>query len=217
MKHFRALVFLVVAVLLVPSGIVRAEDEPQRRADVAAASQTVFYAVLEGCFADGLTDADVDQILRREAPDQGPVHFVYACPVCTAAEEALTTYRERALTHDKRGGKRTFGPGLTPETHARLYSADLHERLAAIHDLEERWVTRRVESLRLNPEELARTQAQLRLARDEGVSLLQRFLQEGSTKHSVPGYHEGDECALCNVAAGMKLKLASSPANPQVP
>ena len=202
-----------ILLLLTPAGVLRAEDEfdrqQQRRADVAAAFQTVFFAVLEGCFADGLTDGDVDQILRREDPDQGPVHCIYACPVCTATEEALTTYRERAQTHDKSGGKRTFGKGLTPEMHTRLYSENLKERLGAVHDLEERWVTRRVESLRLDPGELARTQAQLRLARDEGVSLLQRFVQEGSTKQSAPGYHEGDECALCNAAAGMKLKLAA--------
>ena len=213
MKRFRPFVFLAALWLLVPGGVVRAEDEfgreQQKRAEVAAAFQTVFLAVLESCFADGLTDADVDQILRREAPDQEPVHFIYACPVCTATEEALTTYRERARTHDKTGGKRTFGKGLTPEMHAHLYSENLKERLAAVHDLEERWVTRRVESLRLDPEELARTQAQLRLARDEGVELLQQFLREGSTKFSAPGYHEGDECALCNAAAGMKLKLAA--------
>lgn len=213
----RRTLLAVILLALGTGGTARAQDDGDRRRqreEIQVAFQTVFYSVLEGCFADGLTDADVDQILRKENPAQGPVHFIYACPICMATERALETYRTRPDAHDKKGGKLTFGKGLTPEMHARLYSADLKERLAAIHDLEESWVARRVDALRLNPEELARTQTQLKLARDEGMSLLQNFLRQGWTNDYAPGYHEGDECALCNAAAGMKLKLAAPPANP---
>ena len=56
----------------------------------------VFYAVLEGCFEDGLTDADVNQILLKEKPDTHYYeHFIYACPVCMPTMHALETYRQR--------------------------------------------------------------------------------------------------------------------------
>lgn len=215
MKPLRLLALLTATLLVfAPGGSVRAQDESERQkiAEVTAAFQTVFYAVLEGCFTDGLTDADVDQLLHSETPDQKPDLFIYACPICTATEEALRSYCGRSPTHKKSGGKITFGQGLTPEMHTRVYSADLRERLAAIHDLEQGWVARRVASLRLDPEELSRTQAQLELARSLGTSALQSFLQNGTARDFAPGYHEGDECALCNAATGMKLKLA--PAQP---
>ena len=215
----RGAVLAVVWLSLASGGGLRADDENDRNKKaqkIDAAFQTVFYAVLEGCFADGLTDADVDQILRRESPEQGPVHFIYACPICMATERALETYRSRAADPDKKDSKRklTFGKGLNPELHTQLYSDDLKVRLAAIHDLEERWVVRRIDAQRLNQEELARTQAELRVARDDGMRVLQIFLQQGTAKNYAPGYHQGDECALCNAAAGMKLKLASEPVQP---
>lgn len=222
MKPFRPWVLLVTALFgLAPAGVLRAQDEEEHRraADVSAAFQTVFYAVLEGCFADGITDEDVDQMLRREGTAQVPTHFIYACPICMATQHALETYRSRAVERDQKPGNRkvTFGKGLTPEVHARLYSGDARERLAAIHDLEERWVARRIDALRLRPEELARVQEQLKAARDRGMNALQAFIQNGTVRDYAPGYREGDECALCNAAAGMKLKLAPPPADPSAP
>ena len=87
--------------------------------------QLVFFSVLEGCLQDGLSDADVDQILLKTTPSAQPEHFIYGCPICTATLLALESYRARAeMPMMKVGGKVAFGGGLTLEMHARLYSND---------------------------------------------------------------------------------------------
>ena len=84
---------------------------------------------------------------------------------------------------------------------------DIKARLSAIHDLEEAWIKRRVASLRLTPEELDRMEQGLKDAREKGMRVLQSFIKEGWTYYA-PAYMNGGECAVCNAAVGMKLKLA---------
>ena len=169
----------------------------------------VFYAVLEGCFEEGLSDADVSQMLLKEKPDtRFYEHFIYACPICVPTIHALETYRQRPDPYGtKVPGNRTFGAGLPAELHDRLYSEDVKRRLSAIHDLEEAWINRRVASLRLTPEELARINKGLRKGREQGMRVLQSFI-ERKAMDMAPAYEHGGECAVCNAAAGMKLKLA---------
>ena len=202
--------------LVCTSGGARADDEKTRLADapeIEAAYQMVFLSVLDGCFQDGLTNEDVDQILWQAGPDKFYAHFIYACPICEATAHALEAYRAGpSFTERKVGGKVKFGRGLTPGMHARLYSSDPKERLAIIHDLEENWVSRRVSALRLNGEESARVQRQFKLARDEGIRQMQVYTSQERLEQMGSAYRVGDECALCNAAAGMKLKLASEPA-----
>jgi hypothetical protein len=177
------------------------------------AYRTVFYSVLEGCFEDGLTDKDVEQILWRPDPERSFYgHFIYACPICTATIHALETYRARPAPYGaKIPGERTFGHGLNAGEHAGLYSDDVKQRLAVIHDLEQRWVARRVASLRLNAEEAAKLQSDLEAARKQGIEVMQSFERDGTAKMYTPAYQQGDECAVCNAATGMKLKLAPAP------
>ena len=178
----------------------------------SAGYRIVFFSVLEGCFQDGLTDADVDQILRNPKPDeQWYEHFIQNCPVCMATIQALQTYKARPSARLKIPGKVTFGDGLSPEMHARLYGDVLKERLSALHDLEQVWVQRHIASLRLDPEELARTQQHLKEARDEGIKIMQMFHGSPAFASVAPGYREGDECAVCNAANGMALKVAPNP------
>ena len=54
----------------------------------------IFYAVLEGCYEDGLATTNVDQILLMNT-NVGFVHFVYACPICLPTIHALQAYRSR--------------------------------------------------------------------------------------------------------------------------
>ncbi len=179
---------------------------------VEAAYETVFFSVLDGCFQDGLSNTDVGQILLRSGPNRPYGQFIYACPICMATARALEACRAGPdFTERKMGGKVAFGNGLTPEMHARLYSPDPKERLSIIHDLEENWVSRHLSSLRLNAGETAQAQAQLKLARDEGIKVMQAFVQQGQLEKLAPAYRAGDECALCNAAAGMNLKLAVEP------
>ena len=204
--------FLTAVVLLVDGGplaLGASDDNARRLGDPSNPTfQLVFLSVLEGCFQDGLSDADVDQILLK-TPQGSYVHFIYACPVCTATIYALESYRARTVAHmDKRGGKISFGGGLTADMHARLYSPVAKERLSALHDLEQNWVDRRVTSLRLDAQESAKVQQGLREARDEGTRMMQSFVEKDSLGQEAPAYHAGDECAVCNAAAGIALKLA---------
>ncbi len=205
------LLFLVFLVVTSRAGDL--EERQTHDQQIEAAYETVFFSVLDGCFQDGLSNADVDQILRRTAPNQSYEHFIYACPICMATARALEAYRAGPdFTERKVGGKVCFGQGLTSEMHARLYSQDPKDRLSIIHDLEENWVSRHLASLRLNVEERAQAQAQLKLARDEGMKVMQNFIRQGQLEKIAPAYRAGDECALCNAAAGMNLKLAAEPA-----
>lgn len=206
-------VCLAAAILLLaPGGLsgqtASATRDARRPPVFGPAFQLVFFSVLDGCFQDGLSDADVDQFLLRAKPNGGYEHFVLNCPICSATVRALETYRARPDSHLKIGGKLAFGEGLTAQMHARLYSADVKERLSAIHDLEQNWVDRHVASLRLDPQETAQTQKELKDARDDGTRLLQAFVKQGQLDDCAPAYHEGDECAVCNAAVGMTLKLA---------
>src|SRR5262245_43577757 len=73
-----------------------APGTPPARGEEGAydAHRFIFYAVLEGCFEDGLATEDAAQILLRKE-NEPYAHFVYACPVCTPTIHALEVYRSR--------------------------------------------------------------------------------------------------------------------------
>ncbi len=182
------LLFLVFLVVTSRAGDL--EERQTHDQQIEAAYETVFFSVLDGCFQDGLSNADVDQILRRTAPNQSYEHFIYACPICMATARALEAYRAGPdFTERKVGGKVCFGQGLTPEMHARLYSQDPKDRLSIIHDLEQNWVSRRLASLRLDVEERAQAQkAQLKLKRvgRRDAASCRNFIQAGATRTDRP-------------------------------
>lgn len=90
----------------------RLKSRPVRRAgDFDEASRFVFYSVLEGFYEDGISNADVDQILLKQE-GQTYFHFIYACPVCTSTVWALETYRARpAYFYSMKSPASTFGTG----------------------------------------------------------------------------------------------------------
>ncbi|MBI3818234.1 MAG: hypothetical protein HY286_06045 [Planctomycetes bacterium] len=58
-------------------------------------SQFIFYAVLEGCYQDGLTTQAAESLVRLDAESGQPKNFIYACPICMPAFDALRVYKTR--------------------------------------------------------------------------------------------------------------------------
>jgi hypothetical protein len=135
--------------------------------------QLVFFAVLEGLYADGVQPEVVSAVLKGPpgselappAPGAPPdpeawwrhelqtTLFVPACPLCTPALVAFETYAARGPLHVKAWDANgrpldTFGPGLPDDVVARLQSPERAERLAALQALVSRWIARRLDFAR---------------------------------------------------------------------
>ena len=108
----------------------------------------IFFAVLEGCYRDGVSNEAVDLILPKN-PDTGGVvmehNFVYSCPLCMPVIEALRTYRVRTRFFDKRA-RDTFGKGLPAEVMAKLAEPERKKRIPVLQALVSGWVKRRCAS-----------------------------------------------------------------------
>ena len=169
--------------------------------------QFIYFATLEGAFADGLTNEDVDRILRREG--EGPYqHFIYACPLCMPVINALLAYRSRPAIYGYKlpahqDVNRTFGGGLAADLRQQLASERIEVRLQAVNALVKRWVERRLALMHLSPEQRREWDTKLENGRKEGMEiLLIRFREQGSLKTFAPGFEQVKECAVCNAATG---------------
>ena len=155
----------------------------------------IFYAVMEGCYEDGIATTNVDQILLTQ-PYVGYVHFVYGCPICTPTIHALKAYRARPESlFPLKTHATTFGPGLSADQIKKLYSDRPTERLEVINGLMKNWIARRVGKLRLNDEEKAKLNENFQRMRKEGMIMLP----------ANPALAEAKQCAACNGACGMNL------------
>ncbi|MGA2543862.1 MAG: hypothetical protein ABSG78_20110 [Verrucomicrobiota bacterium] len=179
-------------------------------------SRFIFYSVLEGLYEDGLSSNDVERILMKgKGGANGPyLHFIYACPICTATIWALEAYRDRpkAFYSLKNGFGGTFGPGLSDELHQQLYSDDIHQRLMAINSLEKTWLERRMTDMNLSGKESAALLAELEKKRQQGSDMLkgERRPSPGAAAGGVtgvPDFYDLEECAICNGAVGKGIKL----------
>lgn len=181
-------------------------------ADFDSTTRFIFYAVLEGLYDDGISTEDVAQILLRKE-QQSYFHFIYACPVCGATIWALETYRARpAQFYGLKSGASTFGPGLSPEVHAQLYSDDSNQRLLAINTLMRGWFARRIESQHLSETTRAVLLKALEKKRADGMRALESFRKhehgpDFGVAEAAPAYVDLEECAVCNGAVGKLMKM----------
>lgn len=165
----------------------------------------IFYAVLEGCYEDGLSTNDVSQILLKD--ERGYSHFVYACPVCTPTIHALEAYQSRpSHFYGLKTRATTFGSGLRPEVETQLYSKKAEERLEAINVLMRSWVTRRMSLLKLTDQERAGLQANLEEMRKKGMNYLKNWEGDGGRSYPISAFTNLHQCAVCNGACGLGLK-----------
>jgi hypothetical protein len=175
--------------------------EPQVTADGdrAVFEEEIFLAVLEGLYRDGVQNAAVDAIVAEDPESGYPVNFVYACPICTPAMSAFQAYRARPGFYKDKQGRDAFGSGLAPELVTRLTSTDAPDqagdRQAAIRDLIEGWIAERLEAKRPTGAERAAWLAEMTERRNEGLSYLERYREEG-----IPCYATMEACAFCDGA-----------------
>lgn len=158
----------------------------------------LFFAVLEGLYVDGVSNEVVDAILERDTESQQPANFVWGCPICMPAYEALRLYRARPQFESYKGLSDTFGPGLDVELTRRVTSPELALSHKAIQELIERWTGRRMQSLRLSDAERATWQHEMEVGRKKGMSMLYSY-RDGEK----PGrYKDMQACAFCDGANG---------------
>lgn len=162
-------------------------------------SQLVFFAVLEGLYRDGVTNSDVDLIIPSEAGGQPRFDkeiFVYACPLCHPAFEALRLYRQREEIFGLKGKVDTFGRGLDESVRKQLRSPDAAERRQAVEGLISRWVGQRLELMRLTPAERAEITLEIETGRKQGMNGLKNAVQSGQVSQS------RTNCAICDASFG---------------
>ena len=165
------------------------------------AHRFLFDAVLEGCYEDGLSDADVGRLLSHEADGGGLTHFVYACPVCTPVVHALEAYQSRPRHFSSlKSGANTFGSGLAESIRRQLNSADPEARFAAVHQLVHDWTLRRIELQRLNATEKKDLQDRLEAMRKEGMLHLADYRKSPPPGGVISSYLRKNDCPSCNGA-----------------
>ena len=179
------------------------------------AHRFLFHAVLEGCYEDGLSDADVGRLLSREADGKTLSHFVYGCPVCIPVVHALEAYQSRPRHFSSmKSGSNTFGHGLPETTRRQLNSTDPEARFAVVHQLVHDWTVRRIELERLNPTEKQKLHDQLEGMRKEGMLRLDDYRKIAPPAASKTGagvdavisnYLRKNDCPSCDGATGHPL------------
>jgi hypothetical protein len=184
--------------------------------------QFIFFAALEGLYRDGISDSDVNALLATKGKDGGYLNFIYTCPICMPVEGAIVTYKLRPrIDHMKvenyQTNERTFGFGLPKETSVALHSEKASIRLGAVNDLVSKWVSYRMERSSLTFEQKNILIEDLKKKRKQGMEALHNFARQAngpdSMKFFAPGYEGDDECAICNAALQMPLKLKSPAAD----
>jgi hypothetical protein len=154
----------------------------------------IFFSVLEGLYVDGVSNEAVDAICAIDPVHGYTANFVWACPICMPAYEAFRLYRSRPEFRSKKTGGDTFGAGLAPAELARITTGDIAERQKAIMELVGHWTERRVEMLRLSPDERAQWEVAMQVMRKQGMEMLAQYRNLGGS------YAQMEECPFCDGA-----------------
>ena len=155
-----------------------------------------FFATLEGACEDALPEAAAKAILEQDGKGHYR-HFVYACPVCSPFVEGLRDYTMRAEFYYSRKGVplvHDAPPAAVADIAGKLAGKDPALQGAAIHDLVERWVNRRMDRLRLNDIERAQWRRVMAIGRKKGMEGLR----------SSEGF-EHKSCPSCDGANGFEF------------
>jgi hypothetical protein len=203
----RILLFAILAALTLHAAPPR---EPQSSDGIDETSQFIFFAVLEGLYADGVSNDEVSQILMKREGETY-FHFIYSCPVCNATIWALEAYKARpdSLYGLKRIGN-TFGPGIPLGQRDNLFGDDAGKRLTVINALVKKWIERRMKPF---PAAERKTLAeQLEKKREEGMKALESFRKKKHGENfgiekAAPAFVNLKECAACNAVTGRAMDL----------
>jgi hypothetical protein len=114
----------------------------------------IFFAVLEGLFADGVGNDLATKVLERdEKITGGYANFVYACPICRPTIEAFRAHlRRRDFEHGRKGDM--IGPSkVSAELSKALLEGSAEDRRAALQKLITKYIQARMDLMRLTAEE----------------------------------------------------------------
>lgn len=188
--------FLLAALVLAAGALPAKEDPPGLALD--AYHRTVFFAVLEGLYQDGVSSEDVDLVLREDPATGLAMHFVPGCPLCNPALDAFRVYRARPAFVSVKADADTFGCGLGERLRAALRSGEMAERLGAVQELIERWLRARLDAMRLTPAERSAYRNAIEDRSKKGMALL--LERQGSGTAGAFAAAKG--CAVCDGSAG---------------
>ena len=204
---------LTVAFLLTIGSITIIHAEDPRSASPPAdhydaAHRFVFYSVLEGCYEDGLTAEDIDIIIPKREKGGGremTVNFVYACPLCHPAFEALKIYSSRQPFYgQKTTSYDTFGQGLDNAVAAQLRKEPA-DRRAAVQKLITRWIGKRMDLLRLDEKERKELLVAIREKKERGEEMLKSFQERGEGDYYGEKYRDWKNCPICSGATNFVM------------
>lgn len=192
-----ALCFVTPAASFAPFAAARPGGEACRQAalDEAVAKdgrRELFFAVLEGLYADGVSEAAVDRVLANDPESGLPVNFVKGCPICMPAYDAFRAYRARPAS----SYKVELGEGLAPEIEARLVGGTADERFATSGKLVQGWIERYFDARRLTPDERAAWARVMKGWREKGMAQLENL--RGLEKPGV--FAARKSCSMCDAA-----------------
>jgi hypothetical protein len=141
--------------------------------------ETIFFAVLENLYVEGVATEDVDLVLAKDPQSGRLEHFVYACPICVPVIDAFLAYRKRPPFYGRKSESDTFGEGWDAAAKAKLKSPHIDDRLEVLNDFVERSLKNKLDSLRLTPEEQKEWQKALAEMREKGMALLKAAQARG--------------------------------------
>ncbi len=170
----------------------------------------IFYAVLEGCYEDGIKADDIDLIVPKNEENgmrELSTNFVYTCPLCHPAFEAFRIYGSRLpFVGQKITRYDTFGAGLDEATRKQLRGTP-NERRNAIQGLISKWVGARAELLRLNKEERIELMKSLKEMKGKGDAALKKFQEGEHGNYFTETYKDWKKCPVCEGSLEAKMGL----------
>ena len=200
---------LAILFLLFANGLSAAQPNDERKPIFSETHRFVFFAVLEGCYEDGLTKNAIDLIIPPDENGRGQlvVNFVYQCPLCCPAFDAFNNYASRqrfaCAPKDMRNDPyNTFGPELEANVLRELAEPGLRCR-NAIQTLIEKWISARIKRMRLTDEETKKLREQLAAMRKSGEDSLKRYQQGDHGPKLAKVYECWTSCPICSGASPM--------------
>lgn len=155
--------------------------------------RTIFHAVLEGLYEDGVSTDLVKVMLEQDGKTGMPLHLVYTCPICDPALDALRVYERRETFHYKGRRGDTFGAGMPKEIAADFQSGDRKRQFAAMQKSIDRWIGARLDLMRLTDAERAAWKDELAKRRKQGMENMKKLQASGA-------YADVEKCPVCEGA-----------------
>ena len=184
----------------IPSAPTTSDPTPRLPKNHEEVQQVIFFAVLEGLYLDGVDTATAKMLSATDAKTGAPLFFVYSCPICMPALDAVRLYAGRPEFYGSKAAKSTFGKGLSESVRAQLALDDPRVRIEAFQTLVLGWIDRYLHNMRLTAEESAEWASWIRGLREKGNARLASYLDQGGAYAEV--YRDWEKCPSCEGANG---------------